>query len=187
LASSHGKAEATIAPMPMKKLCVAKPSVHRDVDAGVHDPQHAGRHPQPGRVGHHEQRQRGQDRAAEEIGPPPAEAVPGAIAQVADDRLHDQAGQRRGHPQDRQVLDLGAQGLEDAADVGVLQGEAELDAEEAEAHVPDLPETECRFALQVTAHGQSSARKRTAAPPPGARRNERTSPFRAGRSSIASA
>jgi hypothetical protein len=36
-----------------------------------------------------------------------------------------------------------AQRLEDAADIGVLQREAELDAEEAEAHVPDLPERQC--------------------------------------------
>src|SRR5690606_12563321 len=40
---------------------------------------------------------------------------------------------------------LRAEGLEDPADVGVLQREAELDAEEAEAHVPDLPERELRL------------------------------------------
>ena len=38
------------------------------------------------------------------------------------------------------VLDLGAQGLEDPAHVGVLEREAELDAQEPEAHVPDVPE-----------------------------------------------
>src|SRR5690606_26935877 len=43
-------------------------------------------------------------------------------------------------------LHVGAQGLEDAADVGVLQREAELDPEEPEAHVPDLPERQLRLA-----------------------------------------
>ena len=62
--------------------------------------------------------------------------------QVADDRLDQEPGHRRRDPQDRDVLDLGAQRLEDPAHVGVLQREADLDAEEAEAHVPDLPERE---------------------------------------------
>ena len=35
---------------------------------------------------------------------------------------------------------FGTEGFEDPADVGVLQGEAELDADVAEAHVPELPE-----------------------------------------------
>jgi hypothetical protein len=42
-----------------------------------------------------------------------------------------------GDPEDRQTVDLGAQGLEDPTGVGVLQAEADLDAEEADAHVPD--------------------------------------------------
>jgi hypothetical protein len=37
--------------------------------------------------------------------------------------------------------------LEDAADIGILQREAELDAQKAEAHVPDLPEIELGFLL----------------------------------------
>ena len=72
-----------------------------------------------------------------EIGPAPPEAAPGAIAVMADDRLDQQARQRRGDPQDGQAVDLGPQRLEDAAGVGVLQAEADLDAEEADAHVPD--------------------------------------------------
>ena len=65
---------------------------------------------------------------------------------MADDRLDQQAGQRRRDPQDGQRIDLGAQGLEDAAGVGVLQAEADLDAEEADAHVPDRQAGQARAA-----------------------------------------
>ncbi len=123
--------------------------LHRDVERGVDHPQRAGGHPQRGRVGHEHQRHGGQDRAAQEVRSATAQAGPGAVRVVADDRLHDQSGQWRGDPQDRDVLDLCAQGLEDAADVGVLQRESELDAEEAEAHVPDLPERQFGFAVHV--------------------------------------
>jgi hypothetical protein len=66
--------------------------------------------------------------------------VPGVVAQVADDGLHQQAGDRRGQPEQGKIVGIGAQRGENAADVGVLQRETELNAEEAEAHVPQLPE-----------------------------------------------
>src|SRR5690606_16734996 len=91
----------------------------------------------------------GEDRAGQEIRPATAEPVPGAVGVVADDRLHDQPGERCDHPQDRDVVHLGAERLEDPADVGVLPCEAELDAQEAETHVPDLPERQFGF----PAHG----------------------------------
>ena len=119
--------------------------LHRDIDARIHDPQHAGRHPQVGRVRHHEKRQGCQDGAEQEKRPPAAQAIPGAVAHVSDDRLHDQAGDRGRNPQDGQILDFRTQRLEDPADVGILQGEAKLDAEESKTHVPDLPEVELRF------------------------------------------
>jgi hypothetical protein len=121
--------------------------LHRHVDRGVEDPQRAGGDPQRRRIGHHEQRQRRQQRAGEEERPPPAQADPGAVGQVAHHRLHQQAGQRCGDPQPRHLVHVRAQGLEDAAGIGVLQGEPELDAQEAEAHVPDLPERQTRFAF----------------------------------------
>ena len=77
---------------------------------------------------------------ATKVRPAAPEPIPGAVGIVANDGLHDQPGQRRGDPQARDLVHLRAQGLEDAADVGVLQRESELDAEEPEAHVPDLPE-----------------------------------------------
>jgi oligosaccharide 4-alpha-D-glucosyltransferase len=49
-------------------------------------------------------------------------------------------GDGRGQPEQRQVVRRWRPGGEDAAGVRVLQREAELDAEEAEAHVPQLPE-----------------------------------------------
>ena len=55
---------------------------------------------------------------------------------MADDRLYEQAGQRRRDPQQRQIVQALAQRLEDAAHIRVLQREADLDAEEAEADVP---------------------------------------------------
>ena len=55
---------------------------------------------------------------------------------MADDRLDEQAGQRRGDPQRGQIVEAGAKRLEDARHVRVLQREADLDAEEAERNVP---------------------------------------------------
>ncbi len=97
-----------------------------------------------GAVGHGDQGQRGQDRADQEIGPAAAQRRPGLVAEMADDRLDQQARQGRGDPQDGQAVDLGAQGLEDAAGVGVLQAEADLDAEEADAHVHDRQRRQAR-------------------------------------------
>src|SRR5690242_13954931 len=76
---------------------------------------------------------------------------------MADDRLHDQAGQRRGDPQHRDLFHRGAERLEDAADVGGLQREAELDAEKSETHVPDLPERQFGFAIHGGASAESGA------------------------------
>src|SRR3546814_16665590 len=93
--------------------------------------------PDRGTFGHDEQRDRGEDRAGEEIGAAAAEATePGAVAHMADDRLDEQPGQRRRDPQARQSLDILAERLEDAAHIGVLEREADLEAEKAEADVP---------------------------------------------------
>jgi hypothetical protein len=120
--------------------------LHRDVDRGVHHPQHRDGHPQRRRIGHQEQRDGSEDGADEEERAAAAPVrVPGVVAQVADDRLHQQARDGCGEPEQRQVVRLRAEGREDAAGVGVLQREAKLDAEEAEAHVPQLPERQARL------------------------------------------
>ena len=67
------------------------------------------------------------------------------IAHVANDRLHDEAGQGRGQPQYRDLIGARAQIFVNGAHVRHLQAPAELDAEEAETHVPDLPEPQSRF------------------------------------------
>jgi len=125
--------------------------LHRNIDRGIEQPQHAGGDPQRRHVGEQEQRQRREHCAHEEVRATAPQAGPGAIGQVAHDRLHQQSGQRRGDPQQRNRLHVRAQRLEDAADVGVLQRKAELDAKEAETHVPYLPERELRF----LGHGRS--------------------------------
>jgi malonyl CoA-acyl carrier protein transacylase len=52
---------------------------------------------------------------------------------MPDHRLHQQPGQRRGHPQHRQTFDPAAQRLEHPAHIGVLQRKTDLDAEKADA------------------------------------------------------
>ena len=85
---------------------------------------------------HQEQRQRRKERAGEEIGAAPAEPPePGAVGEVADDRLNEEAGQGRRDPQHRQLVEARAQRLEDAAHVRTLQREADLDSEESEGDV----------------------------------------------------
>ena len=56
---------------------------------------------------------------------------------MPDDRLDKQPGQGGRNPQDGEIVDLGTEGLKDPADIAVLEGKADLDAEEAHAHVPD--------------------------------------------------
>src|SRR5690606_26221475 len=116
-------------------------------DRRVEGPQHARGDPQRRRVRHEEQCDRRQHRADQEVRAATAQRGPGAVGQVADHRLHQQAGHGCGDPQPGDLVHVRTQGLEDAADVGVLQGESELDAQEAEAHVPDLPERQARFAF----------------------------------------
>jgi hypothetical protein len=113
--------------------------LHRDVDAGIHNPQHACGEPEVWRIGHDEERQRSEYRAHQEIWTAAAQAIPGPVTHVTNNWLHDQSGQWRRHPQDRDIVDGGAERLEDAADVRVLQREPHLDPEKAETHVPDLP------------------------------------------------
>jgi hypothetical protein len=60
---------------------------------------------------------------------------------MADDGLHDQASQRRGQPKDGYLVRASAKIFVDGTHVRHLQPPAKLNAEESEAHVPNLPET----------------------------------------------
>ena len=92
---------------------------------------------------HQQQRQRRQHRAYQEIRPPAAQhRMPGAVAHRADDRLHDQSGQRSRQPQQRELALVRSEVFVDRRHVPHLQPPAELDAEKSEGHVPDLPEGE---------------------------------------------
>ena len=129
--------------------------LHRDVQRRVQHPQHQRGDEKGRRFGHGEKGEAGEDRARQEVRAAAAEAAePGAVAHMADDRLDEEAGERRRHPQSREVIDRGAERLEDAAHVRVLEGEPDLDAEEAERDVPQLGEPELRLARRVYGHGQ---------------------------------
>jgi len=60
-------------------------------------------------------------------------------------RLHQQPRHRPRQPQQWQLALVGAEVLVDRRHVGLLQAEAELDAEEADIHVDDLPERQMRL------------------------------------------
>jgi hypothetical protein len=87
------------------------------------NPQHACGEPEVWRIGHDEERQRSEYRAHQEIWTAAAQAIPGPVY----------------------IVDGGAERLEDAADVRVLQREPHLDPEKTETHIPDLPETQRRL------------------------------------------
>src|SRR3546814_4251701 len=67
-----------------------------------------------------------------------AKPCPGTVAVIAHNRLDDHAGDRCHQPEQREVLYIGTERLEDAGGITCLQGKAELDAQKAEAHIEDL-------------------------------------------------
>src|SRR6185503_4207328 len=70
---------------------------------------------------------------------------PRAIAHRTDDRLHDQTGERRGEPKNRQSVGICTELFVDAAHIAELQTPAKLNPEKSETHVPDLPEAQAWF------------------------------------------
>ena len=149
---------AKVAPSPMKKLCITKPVVRcRSFSLSATNARNGSMltlmlassiHSRPAAiqsdddVGMMNSAMLEQMAPDQEVGPPPPQPAPRAVAERADDRLHEQAGQRRREPEDRDAIGLRAERLVDGAHVPHLQAPAELDAEEPEAHVPDLPEGE---------------------------------------------
>src|SRR6185369_3641625 len=88
---------------------------------------------------HHDKCQRTENRASEEVRAPAAQWSPRAVARVPDQGLDQQTGERRSEPEDRNLVRAGAEVLVNGAHVCHLQTPAKLYAEEAEAHIPDLP------------------------------------------------
>jgi hypothetical protein len=74
-----------------------------------------------------------------------SQTIPGIIAQVSNDGLHDESGYRSGNPQNRNLFHIGTQRLKNPAHVSILEGESELDPKESETHVPDLRERKLGF------------------------------------------
>ena len=68
---------------------------------------------------------------------------------MPDQRLHNHPRDRCHQPKPTEVMYIRAKVLQDCGSIGVLQREAELNSEESEAHVPDLPEGEGWFWFHV--------------------------------------
>src|SRR5262249_8326645 len=83
--------------------------------------------------------------AAEKVGSTTAQGVPGPVTGITNNRLNQQSREWRSQPQHCQLGFFGAEVLVNGAHVGHLQAPAKLDPEEAEAHVPDLPEGQARL------------------------------------------
>ena len=69
--------------------------------------------------------------------------MPSAVAEVADDRLDDQASDGGSEPKEGESRFGGAEVFIDRAHVAHLETPTELDAKEAERHVPDGEEGGC--------------------------------------------
>ena len=69
--------------------------------------------------------------------------MPGAIAEVANDRLDDQASDGGSEPEEGEGGFGSAEVFVDRAHVAHLEAPTELDTKEAERHVPDGEEGGC--------------------------------------------
>jgi hypothetical protein len=61
---------------------------------------------------------------------------------VTDNWLYKQTGYRSGDPENRYIVNIRTESLEYATHIPVLKGKTKLDAQETEAHIPDLPKGE---------------------------------------------
>jgi hypothetical protein len=59
---------------------------------------------------------------------------------MTNDRLNDHSRKGGSDPKQGKMSHIGTEGLEDAAYIGILQSEAELNTKKTESHVPDIPE-----------------------------------------------
>jgi len=95
----HGKADGALAFGKEVGHKCAK-GFHADIDGGIEDPEKTSGHPEGAGAGHKEEREGGKNGSDEKVGSAPAEdGVPGAIAEVADDGLDDQACDGGGEPE----------------------------------------------------------------------------------------
>ena len=134
--------------------------LHRDIDAGIEEDQrkqaephrHVQAQEDPGRemeasgIGQQDHHQHGNQGADNQVGLAPAHPAPGAVAPGADQRLDDQAHQRRQDPEETQLVGIRAEGGENPGNIGALKSVSNLHAEESETQIPHLPEGKCAFA-----------------------------------------
>ena len=76
------------------------------------------------------------------VGLAAAHPAPGAVGPLADEGLDDHAHQRGQDPEETELVRVGTERSEDAADIGTLQGIGDLHSEKSEAEIPHLPESE---------------------------------------------
>src|ERR1041384_3776139 len=92
-----------------------------------------------------------------------------AIQSAVESGMKKRAGHRAGKPKNRYSIRVGAEVGIDRAHVGELQSPAELNAQEPEAQVPNLPVTQTWFFHQLGSSLSSSHRLTSIAAVRGAR------------------
>ena len=123
--------------------------LHRNVDGRVQNPQKPGRHPKGRRIRNEKEGQGAQHRSEQKIRTAtPKPGTPGAVREVANDGLHQQARQGCGNPEARQFVFAGSKILKDGRHESTLQGKAKLNAQETKTHVPYLPKAKGCFCLR---------------------------------------
>ncbi len=111
---------------------------HADIDGGIEDPEETCGHPEGAGAGHKEEGEGGEDGSDEEVGASPTEdRVPSAVAEVADNGLDNQASDGGGEPEEGESRFGSAEVFINRAHVTHLEAPTELDAKEAERHIPD--------------------------------------------------
>ena len=133
--------------------------LHRDIDAGVEEDQREQAEPhrhiqaeenpcgemQAAGIGQQEHHQHGDHGADNEVGLAPAHTAPGTVAPGADQRLDDEAHQRRQYPEETELVRICAESGENPGNIGALKSVSNLHAEESETQIPHLPEGKCAF------------------------------------------
>lgn len=114
---------------------------HAEIDGGIENPEEADGHPECRRVWHENQSGGGGEGTAEKKRATATEAAPSPVAVIADDRLEDETGEGSCEPEEGEFVFFRTEVLVDRTHVCHLEGPTELDAEEAEAHVPDSEKT----------------------------------------------
>ena len=133
----HGKADGALA-FGKEVGDKGAEGFHADIDGGIEDPEETCGHPEGAGAGHKKKREGGKNGSDEEVGSATAEdGVPGAIAEMAYDRLDDQASDGGSEPEEGEGRFGSAEVFVDRAHVAHLEAPTELDAKEAERHIPD--------------------------------------------------